>query len=178
MAPVKPRNWADTPTSAHDDDLRRCRQPLPRKALPWPRLHDFAARWVQLSADIGQRLALHCERRRRRFATFCVSKVDSRSRTAIFIDGDLVGQYVQIAEECCNQAMALGKRVHIFLRGALVVDEAGRALLRKLGESGAHLHAIGVYTSYILQSLNVMGSKGTDAAGQTRRSDSGPQKKR
>ncbi len=119
---------------------------------------------------------MHCERRRRRFATFCVSKVDSRSRTNIFIDGDLVGHRVQIAEECCNQAMALGKRVHIFLRSTLVVDEAGRILLRRLGESGAHLHAIGVYTSYILQSL--MGLKGTDAADQTRRSDCGPEKKR
>lgn len=67
--------------------------------------------------------------------------------------------------------MALGKRVHIFLRGALVVDEAGRTLLRRLGESGAHLHAIGVYTSYILQSLNLRGSKRTDAAGQTTRAD-------
>lgn len=88
-----------------------------------------------------------------------------------------MGQCVEIAEACCNQAMALGKRVHIFLRGALVVDEAGRALLRRLGESGAHLHAIGIYTSYILQSLNLMEPKGTGDAGQTRRSDCGPPKK-
>jgi hypothetical protein len=55
--------------------------------------------------------------------------------------------------------MSLGKRLHIFLRNTFVVDEAGRTLLRRLSASGACLHAIGIYTSYLLQTLNTVGTK-------------------
>ncbi len=117
---------------------------------------------------------MHCSIARRHTATFRVSEIESRSRRTILIDGDLVGDCVQAVEDCCNQAMSLGKRVHIFLRGAFVVDEAGRALLRRLGANGARLHAIGTYTSYILQTLNSATTKANDMANGTRRPDSPP----
>ena len=69
------------------------------------------------------------------------------------IDGQLTGDYVQIAEKCCNQAIALGKRVHVFLRDVSIVDEAGCALLRRLAGLGCSLHGKGLYTSYIVQAL-------------------------
>lgn len=102
-------------------------------------------------------------------ATFRVSEIDSRSRTTILIDGDLVGDCVQIVEDCCNRAMSLGKRIHVFLRDTLVVDEAGRTLLRRLGAKGARLHASGIYTSYILKTLNPVGTKTANPTSGTRR---------
>lgn len=121
--------------------------------------------------------SVHCSIARRQSATFRVSEIDSRSRTTILIDGDLVGDCVQIVEDCCDQAMSLGKRVHIFLRGALVVDEAGRALLRRLRANGARLHAIGIYTSYILETLNPARTKTPNVASGTRRPDRPPAKR-
>jgi hypothetical protein len=58
------------------------------------------------------------------------------------------------------------------------VDEAGQALLRRLGGDGARLHAIGIYTSYILQTINLArtraeaitkGGKRPDRPGRERR---------
>lgn len=60
---------------------------------------------------------------------------------------------MQIAETCCNQAMSLGKRVHVSLRDVSVVDEAGFAMLRRLAASGCALHGRGLYTSHIVQML-------------------------
>lgn len=133
-----------------------------------------------MSQPCGARIldsSVHCSIARRQAATFRVSKIDSRSRTTILIDGDLAGDCVQTAEDCCDQAMSLGKCVHIFLRGAVVVDEAGRALLRRLGANGAHLHAIGVYTSYILQTLNPVRTRTANVASKTRRPDYPPTKR-
>ena len=117
------------------------------------------------------------EHREELSATFRVSEIDSRSRTSIFIDGDLVGDCVQIVEDCCNRAMSLGKRIHVFLRDTLVVDEAGRTLLRHLGARGARLHGSGIYTSYILKTLNPVGTKTADPARGTRRRNPPPAKR-
>jgi hypothetical protein len=71
----------------------------------------------------------------------------------VTIDGHLAGEYVQIAETCCKEAISSKKRVHVFLRDVSAVDEAGRNLLSRLVTSGCHLHASGAYNSYIVQTL-------------------------
>jgi hypothetical protein len=84
---------------------------------------------------------------------FRISKVEGQSRTVVTIDGHLAGEYVQIAKTCCEQAISLGKSVHVFLREVSEVDDAGCDLLSRLAASGCRLHASGVYTSYIVQRL-------------------------
>ena len=69
------------------------------------------------------------------------------------IDGHLAGEYVQIAETCCKEAISLKKRVHVFLRDLSAADEAGRKLLGRLVASGCRLHASGTYNSYVIQTL-------------------------
>ena len=69
------------------------------------------------------------------------------------IDGHLAGEYVQIAETCCKEAISLKKRVHVFLRDVSTVDEAGLNLLSRLAASGCRLHASGTYNSYVIQTL-------------------------
>jgi len=90
---------------------------------------------------------------RRQFAIFRISKIEGRSRTVVTIDGHLAGEYVQIAEACCNEAISLKKQVHVFLRDVSMVDEAGRNLLSRLVLSGCHLHASGTYNSYLVRTL-------------------------
>lgn len=69
------------------------------------------------------------------------------------IDGHLAGEYVQIAETCCKEAISLKKRVHVILRDVSTVDEDGCNLLSRLVASGCSLHANGTYNSYIVQTL-------------------------
>ena len=85
------------------------------------------------------------------------------------IEGQLAGDYVQIAKTCCEEAMSLGKRLHIFLRDVSVMDEAGRALLRRLAANGCRLHGIGIYTSYIIRRLTSSNDEGGEP--HTRKDD-------
>ena len=84
---------------------------------------------------------------------FRVSKAEERSRTIVTIDGQLSGDSIEIIETCCDQAISTGKPVELFLRDVSTIDQAGRALLRRLAASGVHLLASGVYTSYIVHAL-------------------------
>lgn len=84
---------------------------------------------------------------------FRVSKAEERSRTIVTVDGQLSGDYIEVVETCCDQAISTGKPVDLFLRDVSTIDQAGRALLRRLAASGVRLLASGVYTSYIVQAL-------------------------
>jgi hypothetical protein len=84
---------------------------------------------------------------------FRISKAEERSRTIFSIDGNLSGDCIEVIETCCGQAMSTGKPVDLFLRDVSTIDQAGRALLRRLAASGVRLVASGVYTSYIVQVL-------------------------
>ena len=86
-------------------------------------------------------------------AIFLISKSEGGARISITIDGDLVGDHVDLAANCCDQAMSSGKPVDIFLHDVLAVDDAGRALLCRLVAIGVSLHAKGVYTSYLVETL-------------------------
>jgi hypothetical protein len=84
---------------------------------------------------------------------FRVSKAEERLRTIITIDGQLAGDSIEAVETCCDQEISTGRPVDLFLRDVSTIDQAGRALLRRLAASGVRLLASGVYTSYIVQAL-------------------------
>lgn len=74
------------------------------------------------------------------------------------IDGQLVGDYVRLAEDCCSQALSGGKPVSVFLRDVSAIDEAGRKLLSRLAGLGVRLIASGVYMSHLIKSLQREGT--------------------
>jgi len=84
---------------------------------------------------------------------FRVSKAEERLRTIVTIDGQLSGDYIEVLETCCDQAISTGKPVDLILRDVSTIDQASCALLRRLAASGVRLLASGVYTSYIVQAL-------------------------
>lgn len=84
---------------------------------------------------------------------FWVSKAEERTRSVVTIDGQLSGDDIEAVETCCDQAIAAGKPVDLFLSDVSTIDEAGRTLLRRLAARSVRLLASGVYTSYIVQTL-------------------------
>lgn len=93
---------------------------------------------------------------------FRVSKAEERSRTTITIDGELSGDHTEVVETCCDQAIAVGKPVQLFLRDVSTVDQAGCALLCRLAAKGVGLLASGVYTSFLVRQLNHGGATPLD----------------
>jgi len=87
-----------------------------------------------------------------------VSQTKDRFGTVVNIDGQLVGDHVHVAEDCCSQALSSGTPVSLFLRDVSAIDEAGRNLLRRLAEQGVQLLASGVYTSYLVKTLQRAGT--------------------
>lgn len=88
-----------------------------------------------------------------------VTRADEPSRTTVTIDGQLSGDTIAIVETCCNQAKSNGRPVELFLRDVTIVDPAGRTLLSRLASQGVRLIGSGVYTSYLVQSLNAPGAR-------------------
>ena len=84
-----------------------------------------------------------------------VTRADELSRTVVTIDGQLSGDTIAIVETCCNQAKSNGRPVELFLRDVSIVDQAGRTLLSRLASQGVRLVGSGVYTSYLVQSVNI-----------------------
>ena len=81
-------------------------------------------------------------------------RTEEPSRTTVTIDGKLSADSVGVVEACCSQAEAGGKPVRLFLRDVTSVDEDGRLLLARLAGRGIRLAASGVYTSYLVETLN------------------------
>jgi len=82
-----------------------------------------------------------------------ITKSEEEKRTIITIDGQLSGDYVEVVELFCNQAVSEGKPIEVFLRDVLTIDECGRALLTRLAAKGIRLLATGMYTSYVVRDL-------------------------
>jgi hypothetical protein len=78
---------------------------------------------------------------------------DEPASTTITVDGQLSGECVQPVETCCYQAILRKKPVHLFLRDVSTIDEAGRALLRRLAAKGVGLKAAGLYSSYVVEGI-------------------------
>ena len=78
---------------------------------------------------------------------------DEPALTMITVDGQLAGDNIQAVETSCDQARSNGKPIWLFLRDVSVIGEDGHALLRRLATKGVRLKASGIYTSYIVQSI-------------------------
>jgi ABC-type transporter Mla MlaB component len=85
---------------------------------------------------------------------FRLSQAEQQSRTVVTIEGQLASDYIEVVETCCDQAIATGKAVDLFLRDVTTVDQGGCALLRRLAAKGVRLLANGVYTSYLVRTLS------------------------
>ena len=59
---------------------------------------------------------------------FRVSTAGGSSHTTVTVDGQLIGDYVDVVEKCCDQALSAGRPVHVFLRDVSMVDQAARAM--------------------------------------------------
>lgn len=96
-----------------------------------------------------------------------VTKSERRGRTIITIDGQLSGDYIEVVETCCKQAVSGGRPVDVFLRDVLTIDESGRALLTRLVAKGIRLLATGMYTSNVVGDLVAASSRasGSPSAG-------------
>ena len=93
-----------------------------------------------------------------------VTKSEKGKRTIITIDGQLSGNYIDVVETCCNQAVLEGKPVDLFIQDVVTVDESGRALLTRLAAKGIRLLATGLYTSYFVRTLVAAGSRASGSA--------------
>ena len=90
---------------------------------------------------------------------FRVSTAGGSSYTTVTIDGQLVGDYVDLVEKCCDQALSIGMPVHVFLRDVSMVDQAARAMLSRLSRKGVLLLGGGVYTSYLANRIGQTGAE-------------------
>lgn len=84
---------------------------------------------------------------------FRITRSDERSRTTLVVDGQLCGDGISAVESCCEQEIATGKPLQVLLRDMTNIDEAGKALLRRLAGKGVCLVACGVYTSYLVEKI-------------------------
>ena len=102
-----------------------------------------------------------------------VSKEEEEARTVVTVEGQISADCIQLLETCCNQAMAAAKPVCLFLRDVPIVDRSGYALLKRLAERGVAVTANGVYTSYIVQALQ-LGAAGAPSSAPCKRSGDHP----
>ena len=77
----------------------------------------------------------------------------------VTIDGQLSADYIGVVETCCDQAISTGKPVKLFLHDVSTVDQACRALLCRLAAKGVRLLGSGVYTAYLVRTLDPAGAK-------------------
>ena len=82
-----------------------------------------------------------------------IMTADEPTLTTITVDGQLAGDNIQAVETICDRARSNGKQIRLFLRDVSVVGEDGQALLRRLATKGVRLKASGIYTSYIVRSI-------------------------
>ena len=82
-----------------------------------------------------------------------IMTTDEPALTMITVDGQLAGDNIQEVETSCDPARSNGKPIWLFLRDVSVIGEDGQALLRRLATEGVRLKASGIYTSYIVQSI-------------------------
>ena len=101
-----------------------------------------------------------------------LTKSEKGVRTIIItIDGHLSGNYLDVVEICCNQAVSAGEPIDVFLHDVLTIDESGRALLTRLAAKGVRLLATGIYTSHVVRNLvaassRALGSRQVGAGGE------------
>ena len=90
---------------------------------------------------------------------FRVSTAAGLSHTTVTIDGQLVGDCVDIVEKCCDQALSAGTAVLLFLRDVSILDLSARAMLSRVSRKGVRLLGAGVYTSYLADEIGQAGAE-------------------
>lgn len=84
---------------------------------------------------------------------FRLDKELGERRTRLTFDGEVSTECIESLETCCEEALKDGKPVDLSLRDITGVDEAGKALLRRLAARGVCLFANGIYVSYLLDKI-------------------------
>ncbi len=84
---------------------------------------------------------------------FRIDRAEQRSRTNLIIDGDLVREYVDVAERCCAEVLAQQRTVQVILRDVTSIDPRGKAWLRSLVRKGVRVMSRSLYTSYVVAAL-------------------------
>ncbi len=92
---------------------------------------------------------------------FRVSSAEDSTRTVVTVEGQLIGGQIEVLEATCDQAMAKGKPVELFLRDVSEIDTPCRALLCRLAAKGVRLLASGVYTEYVVREAAYPRSRST-----------------
>jgi len=82
-----------------------------------------------------------------------IMTADEFALTMITVEGQLAGDSIQLVETSCDGARSNGKPIWLFLRDVPVISDDGQALLRRLATKGVRVKASGIYTSYIVQSI-------------------------
>jgi hypothetical protein len=90
-----------------------------------------------------------------------VTTSEEGERTIITIDGQFSGDSTKVIEICVNQALLKGGPVDVFLPDVATVDQSRHALLSRLAAYGIRLVANGIYTSYIVRVLMLVGTEGS-----------------
>jgi len=103
-----------------------------------------------------------------------VTKAEPWERTIITIEGKVSSDYVELIETSCHEAQSSGKQVYLLLRDVGDIDEAGRAMLRRLAAKGVQLVGKGVYTCFLVRALRPAGTQVSATSVNNPKSDSGP----
>ena len=77
-----------------------------------------------------------------------VSKEEEKTRTVVTVAGQISVECIELLETRCHQAIAAAK--HCLVLREPIVD-----LLKRLAERGVAVTARGIYTSYIVQVLQL-----------------------
>jgi hypothetical protein len=96
-----------------------------------------------------------------------IMTADEPALTTITVDGELAGDNIQTVETICDQARSNGKPTWLLLRDVTIVGEDGQALLRRLAARGVRLKASGIYTSYIVRSIQPDAPRGHGVKGES-----------
>jgi ABC-type transporter Mla MlaB component len=89
---------------------------------------------------------------------FRLDETADDGKVNLTIDGELSADCVELLETRCEAAVANGEPINLILRDVPIVDEAGRALLRRLAAKGVRLLGNGVYVSYLVESVKSAGN--------------------
>jgi hypothetical protein len=84
---------------------------------------------------------------------FRIIRVDHPRHILITMEGRLAGDYVGTAESACGEALSANIPVKILLNNVMEIDARGRDFLRRLLMKRVRLHALGIYSRYIVRTL-------------------------
>ncbi len=84
---------------------------------------------------------------------FRLDRTDKPTGIYLTIEGELKSESVEAAESACLEVLSGNDRVTVVVRNVTEIDSDGYAFLKRLVRTKAHVHAIGIYSEYILRSL-------------------------